>query len=172
MRGGANRYSYSWGSRLSLCTPLGRHFRALIIGSTKMEQIIFPRFIRRKYSAARHTRSLGRSLAGGHRGCYSRLPFWFCGLRGGFGSPVTTTGALTTKRSGQTHPLAPLPRDARDIWAKIPFRSSCRISTATFFTLRYCSFSFSLTTPGERCGSQMNPVQGTSESALERSCLR
>ena len=31
-RGGRNRCSYFWGSRLSLCTRLGRHFRGLTIG--------------------------------------------------------------------------------------------------------------------------------------------
>ena len=75
MRGGCNRYSYFWGFRRSLCTLLGRRFRGRTIGTVKMAQTIFHRFIRRKFSAARHTQFLVRRVTGGHPGYCSHRPF-------------------------------------------------------------------------------------------------
>ena len=72
MHGGRSRYSYFSGFPLSLSIRLGQHFRELITGSIKTAPIIFRRFIRPKFSAARRTQFSGRNLDGGHRGCYSR----------------------------------------------------------------------------------------------------
>jgi hypothetical protein len=85
MHGGRSRYSCSSAFQLSLSILLGPHFKERITGSIKTVPTISHRFIRPKYSAARHTRFSGQNQPGGPHGFYFRPLYWFYGPRRAFG---------------------------------------------------------------------------------------
>src|SRR6266542_2813714 len=116
MSGGRSRYSFFWDCRRLSSILRGPLFRERIIFLV----IISHLFIPLKFSVIRHIAVSAESLFGG---------------RAGFGSPVITTAARTTKPFGPTHPRALSESRVKATGANVRFRSSCK----TFIGISFIS---------------------------------